>query len=85
MSTLALPYLEKCLQNDGFFVEKKCPIFCGSIFSQILRSAIKLASLAKTSSQRVKMVRFSKILLCGEAHFFRAKIAPKKVQVVLED
>ena len=31
------------------------------------------------------MVRFSKISLCGEAHFFRAKIAPKKVQVVLED
>ena len=64
---------------------KKCPIFCGSIFSQIFWSAVKLASLAETSSRRVKMVRFLKISLCGEAHFFRAKIAPKKVQVVLED
>ena len=31
------------------------------------------------------MLRFSKKSLCAISHFFRAKIAPKNVKVVLED
>ena len=34
MSTLTLPYLEKCPQNDGFFVEKNAQFFAAQFSAE---------------------------------------------------
>ena len=85
MSTFTLPYVEKCPQNDGFFIEKNAQFFVAQFSAEFEVSTRKLASLALISSRRVQMLRFSKKTLCAISHFFRAKIAPKNVKVVLED